>query len=72
MMAEHDTEGERYYHIEKLTNGYKVPEDACNSYRFVLKQLKNFEAALHRHIHLENNIVFPRAILLEKELKERS
>ncbi|WP_233519835.1 MULTISPECIES: hypothetical protein [Bacteroides] len=53
MMAEHDTEGERYYHIEKLTNGYKVPEDACNSYRFVLKQLKDFEAALHRHIHLE-------------------
>ena len=46
MMAEHDTEGERYYHIEKLTNGYKVPEDACNSYRFVLKQLKDFEAAL--------------------------
>ena len=70
MMVEHDTEGERYRHIEKLTNGYKVPEDACNSYRLVLKELKDFEVALHQHIHLENNIVFPRAILLEEELKE--
>lgn len=71
MMEEHDAEGERYRHIDKLTNGYTAPEDACNSYRLVLQQLKDFEKALHQHIHLENNIVFPRAILLETELRER-
>lgn len=71
MMSEHDAEGERYRHIERLTNRYSVPEDACNSYRLVLQQLQDFEAALHQHIHLENNIVFPRAIQLEAELKEQ-
>ena len=70
MMSEHDTEGERFRHIEKLTNGYSAPEDACNSYQLVLQQLKAFEAALHQHIHLENNIVFPRTIQLETELQE--
>ena len=48
MMSEHDTEGERFRHIEKLTNGYSAPEDACNSYQLVLQQLKAFEAALHQ------------------------
>lgn len=71
MMAEHDAEGERYRHIERLTNGYTVPDDACNSYRLLLQELKDFETALHQHIHLENNIVFPRAIQLETELKEQ-
>ncbi len=71
MMEEHDVEGERYRNIDKLTNGYTPPEDACNSYRLVLQQLKNFEAALHQHIHLENNIVFPRTIQLEAEMKEQ-
>ena len=44
-LAEHDIEGERYRHIEHLTNGYTAPEDACNSYRLVLQQLKAFEEA---------------------------
>lgn len=72
MLAEHDAEGERYRHIERLTNGYSVPDDACDSYRLLLQELKDFETALHQHIHLENNIVFPRAIELETELKEQS
>lgn len=72
MLAEHDAEGERYRHIERLTNGYAVPDDACDSYRLLLQELKDFETALHQHIHLENNIVFPRAIQLETELKEQS
>ncbi len=81
MMAEHDIEGERYRHIEHLTNGYRhiehltngytAPEDACNSYRLVLQQLKAFEEALHQHIHLENNIVFPRSIKMEAKLREQ-
>lgn len=72
MLAEHDAEGERYRHIERLTNGYSAPDDACDSYRLLLQELKDFETALHQHIHLENNIVFPRAIELETELKEQS
>lgn len=66
MMAEHDAEGERYREINELTHDYTLPEDACNSYRLLYEKLKGFESALHHHIHLENNIVFPRAILLEK------
>lgn len=72
MMAEHDTEGDRYHYINKLTNGYTAPEDACDSYRLALQKLKDFESALHQHIHLENNIVFPQALHLEAELKEQS
>ena len=70
MMAEHDAEGERYRHISRLTDEYRVPSDACGSYRLVLEKLKAFEEALHHHIHLENNIIFPRAIELESNLKK--
>lgn len=66
MMAEHDVEGERYREINLLTNGYKTPEDGCTSYRLLMERLQKFEAALHHHIHLENNIVFPRALQMEK------
>lgn len=68
MELEHSGEGERYEVISKLTNEFTAPEDACASYRLVLLQLKQFEAALHEHIHLENNIIFPRALQLENEL----
>lgn len=67
MMAEHDAEGERYREISRLTNGYTMPEDACGSYRLLLEKLKSFESALHHHIHLENNIVFPRAMIMEAQ-----
>lgn len=70
MMAEHDAEGERYRHIAHLTHDYTAPADACGSYRLVLEELKAFEAALHHHIHLENNIVFPRAIEMEDSLRQ--
>ncbi|MEG0012345.1 MULTISPECIES: iron-sulfur cluster repair di-iron protein [Bacteroides] len=66
MMAEHDTEGERYRHIAYLTKGYVTPNDGCNTYRLALDKLKAFEEALHEHIHLENNIIFPRAIDMEE------
>jgi regulator of cell morphogenesis and NO signaling len=69
MLTEHDGEGERYRIISSLTNGYKTPQDACNSYRLVLNQLCEFEQDLHQHIHLENNILFPWAI--EQEQKNR-
>lgn len=68
MMDEHSTEGERFRKIETLSNNYTPPVDACNTYRVTLALLKEFEADLHLHIHLENNILFPKSINLEKEL----
>lgn len=65
MMAEHDAEGERYRYISGLTDSYTAPAGTCGSYRLALQKLKAFEAALHHHIHLENNILFPGAVKLE-------
>jgi regulator of cell morphogenesis and NO signaling len=68
MKQEHEAEGERFEKISAMTNNYAIPEDACNSYRYAFQKLQEFEQDLHRHIHLENNILFPEAIKLEKEL----
>ena len=68
MMQEHSTEGDRFRKIEELSNNYTPPQDACNTYGVTLGLLKEFEQDLHLHIHLENNILFPKAIELEKEL----
>ena len=68
MMNEHTTEGERFRKIETLSNNYTPPQDACNTYRVTFALLKEFEQDLHLHIHLENNILFPKAIELEKQL----
>lgn len=68
MMDEHTTEGDRFSRIEELSNQYTPPEDGCSTYRVTFALLKEFEQDLHLHIHLENNILFPKAIALEKEL----
>lgn len=68
MMNEHTVEGHRFMKIEELTNNYTPPQDACNTYRVSFALLKEFEQDLHLHIHLENNILFPKAIEIEKEL----
>ena len=68
MMGEHTTEGDRFRKIEELSNNYTPPQDACNTYGVTLGLLKEYEQDLHLHIHLENNILFPKAIELEKEL----
>ncbi|MDP5199956.1 iron-sulfur cluster repair di-iron protein [Flavobacterium sp. DG2-3] len=70
MMHEHDNEGERFREIAALTNNYNPPADACTTYRVTFAMLKEFEADLHKHIHLENNILFPKAVLLEKDFVE--
>ena len=70
MMAEHETEGDRFSRIDELSNNYNPPEDACNTYRVAFSLLQEFEEDLHRHIHLENNILFPKAEILEKQLAE--
>ena len=68
IMQEHTNEGDRFRKIEELSNNYTPPQDACNTYGVTLGLLKEFEQDLHLHIHLENNILFPKAIELEKEL----
>ncbi|WP_426485823.1 iron-sulfur cluster repair di-iron protein [Flavobacterium sp. 2] len=70
MMNEHDNEGERFRAIAELTNNYTPPADACTTYRVTFAMLKEFEADLHKHIHLENNILFPKAVVLEKDFVE--
>jgi len=71
MEDEHTGEGERFRKIVELSNNYTPPASACNTYIVAFKKLKEFEADLHLHIHLENNILFPKAIALEKELLSR-
>jgi regulator of cell morphogenesis and NO signaling len=65
MMREHDAAGELMREIRTLTFDYKVPADGCVSYRTLYQALEHFEKDLHQHIHLENNILFPKALDLE-------
>lgn len=67
MEGEHSTEGERFKKISKLTNSYTCPEGACQTYKVTYAMLKEFEEDLHRHIHLENNVLFPQARQLFNE-----
>lgn len=69
MMMEHDSSGQVLHKIKEITNGYAAPEDACVSYQTLYSALQEFEADMHQHIHLENNILFPRAIELEAAAK---
>ncbi|WP_140485001.1 iron-sulfur cluster repair di-iron protein [Flavobacterium sp. GSA192] len=71
MMHEHDAEGERFRKIAELTNNYTPPADACNTYKVTFAMLQEFEQDLHKHIHLENNILFPKAVALEKKFSEQ-
>jgi len=68
MESEHEQAGEDMEEIKALTNNYQVPADACTSYRLLYQKLEEFENDLHKHVHLENNILFPKALELEKEL----
>jgi regulator of cell morphogenesis and NO signaling len=65
MVFEHENAGDILREIRKLSRGYRVPEDACLSYKTLYEALEVFEQDLHQHIHLENNILFPKAIALE-------
>jgi len=65
MMHEHDSAGDALRSLRQASGGYTLPPDACVSYQTLYKALAEFEADLHQHIHLENNILFPRAIEME-------
>jgi regulator of cell morphogenesis and NO signaling len=66
MVHEHDAAGDALHAIREASGGYTSPADACVSYQTLYKALADFEKDLHQHIHLENNILFPRAIAMEQ------
>lgn len=68
MVQEHESAGSNMAEIRQITSGYQAPADACPTYRGLFSALHEFEQDLHQHVHLENNILFPRAIEIEKQL----
>jgi regulator of cell morphogenesis and NO signaling len=55
--------------MERLSEGYTPPEDACPTYRTLYAYLNEFDATTKKHVHLENNILFPKAIKLEEQIR---
>jgi regulator of cell morphogenesis and NO signaling len=64
MVHEHDEVAAGLARLRELTTGYEPPADACNSYRAMLDRLQTLELDTHRHVHKENNVLFPRALAL--------
>lgn len=69
MEDDHLDEGQQLFRMAELSGNYTIPLDACASFSVLYQMLKEYETDIHVHIHLENNILFPRAIALEQELK---
>lgn len=67
MEMEHELVGKNMEELRSITNEYTLPTDGCASYALLYKMLEEFENDLHLHIHLENNILFPKAVALEKK-----
>lgn len=65
MEHEHQDAGELLSRLRTLTDGYQPPSDGCTTYRVCFAELARFEADLHQHVHLENHVLFPRAMSLE-------
>lgn len=65
MMQDHDVAGNQVKQIRRASSEYTPPADACRSYQALYRELRDFEADLHQHVHLENNILFPRAVEME-------
>ena len=68
MEEDHDNAGDIFKRISELTNTYKSPEGACNTFKALYAKLEEFEDDLHQHVHLENNILFPKAKAIEANL----
>ncbi len=56
--------GDATHQIRQLAKGYAIPDDVCNTFRVTYRKLKEFEDDLHKHVHLENNVLFPKALQL--------
>jgi regulator of cell morphogenesis and NO signaling len=72
MENEHVSAGDVMEKIRTLTDNYTAPETACMTHRLCLDELRMFETDLHQHVHLENNILFPKAIALEDRIASRT
>lgn len=72
MMAEHDNAGADLAQMRELTANYTLPHDACNSYVVLYEKLEQIENDMNHHVHIENNILFPRVKILETKLQELS
>lgn len=72
MEIEHQDAGDELAEIRRLTSSYRPPEDACTTFRVLYAELEAFERDLHLHVHLENNVLFPRAIELEARLEQKA
>jgi regulator of cell morphogenesis and NO signaling len=68
MENEHDNAGDIFKQIAILSDNYSPPKEACNTFRALYAKLQEFEEDLHQHVHLENNILFPKTIKLEQKL----
>jgi regulator of cell morphogenesis and NO signaling len=70
MNQEHETAGKQLIRMRELTNYYTAPDGACVSHRVTFSKLREVDSDITQHIHLENNILFPTAVAIEKELLE--
>ncbi|MUP40017.1 iron-sulfur cluster repair di-iron protein [Labilibaculum euxinus] len=70
LVQEHENEGARFEEISRLTLNYQPPKGTCNTFCAAYENLLAFEKDLHRHVHLENNILFPKAIKLEQDVRK--
>jgi regulator of cell morphogenesis and NO signaling len=68
MEMEHELVGKNLEEIRELSKNYALPEDACASYSLLYRMLEEFEEDLHLHVHLENNILFPKSLEMEKQI----
>jgi regulator of cell morphogenesis and NO signaling len=71
MRTDHDALGEQLHQLRKLTDGFAVPEDACAKYKEMLTGLEALERDLHTHVHLENNVLLPRALKLVESVNDQ-
>ncbi len=71
MMIEHDVAGDLLADLRRLTDGYRVPDDGCASYRALYEGLAELEADTHLHVHKENNVLFPAVTTLEQQAVAR-
>ena len=69
MENEHEDAGNKMNEIRILSNNYTPPEDSCTTFKLLFASLQAFEIDLHHHVNLENSILFPKALLLEKEIQ---
>jgi len=68
MEHEHEDAGQALAKMSELTGGFAIPPDACNTYTAMLQAMAALEQDMHRHVHKENNVLFPRAVKREAEL----